>query len=86
MSQGTELVAGSPEPLNGGEQAAGASVRIPVTSLKNGVRWPLWVDPTRREVYLSPEDFAVVFGISREEYGALPDWKQLRMKVEAGLF
>ncbi|XP_066469584.1 advillin [Tiliqua scincoides] len=44
------------------------------------------VDPAKKENYLSEEDFARVFGMTREEFAALPTWKQLILKKEKGLF
>ncbi|XP_015231014.1 PREDICTED: supervillin [Cyprinodon variegatus] len=54
---------------------------------------PEGVDPLKLEVYLSDEDFegAGAYGkraleMSREEYGALPAWKQVKLKKSKGLF
>ncbi|KAM4718297.1 supervillin a isoform 4-T4 [Anableps anableps] len=54
---------------------------------------PEGVDPLHLEVYLSDEDFegAGAYGkraleMSREEYGALPGWKQVNLKKSKGLF
>ncbi|XP_068565651.1 supervillin a isoform X3 [Cebidichthys violaceus] len=54
---------------------------------------PEGVDPLRLEVYLSEEDFEGVgaYGkkaleATREEYGALPGWKQVKLKKVKGLF
>ncbi|XP_065804857.1 supervillin a isoform X15 [Labrus bergylta] len=54
---------------------------------------PEGVDPLRLEVYLSDEDFESVgaYGkkaleMSREEYGGLPAWKQVKLKKAKGLF
>ncbi|KAM4534414.1 supervillin a isoform 9-T9 [Odontesthes bonariensis] len=54
---------------------------------------PEGVDPLRLEVYLSDEDFEGVgassgkgLQMSREEYGALPGWKQVNLKKAKGLF
>ncbi|XP_060920598.1 supervillin a isoform X2 [Labrus mixtus] len=54
---------------------------------------PEGVDPLRLEVYLSDEDFEGVgaYGkkaleMSREEYGGLPAWKQVKLKKAKGLF
>ncbi|KAJ7317757.1 hypothetical protein JRQ81_003919 [Phrynocephalus forsythii] len=47
---------------------------------------PEEVDPAKKESFLSEEDFLRVFGIPREEFAALPTWKQLLMKKEKGLF
>ncbi|XP_077953148.1 supervillin a isoform X29 [Gasterosteus aculeatus] len=54
---------------------------------------PEGVDPLRLEVYLSDEDFEGVgaYGkkalqTTREEYSALPGWKQVKLKKAKGLF
>ncbi|XP_026034910.1 supervillin a isoform X11 [Astatotilapia calliptera] len=54
---------------------------------------PEGVDPLRLEVYLSDEDFQGVgaYGkraleMSKEEFGALPSWKQMNLKKAKGLF
>ncbi|KAM6900497.1 supervillin a [Xenentodon cancila] len=47
---------------------------------------PEGVDPLRLEVYLSDEDFEQALEMSREEYGALPGWKQVKLKKAKGLF
>ncbi|XP_069087021.1 advillin [Pleurodeles waltl] len=44
------------------------------------------VDPSKKEHYLSEEDFITAFGITRGEFSALPVWKQLNLKKEKGLF
>jgi len=44
------------------------------------------VDPSKREGYLSEEEFKTAFGMSRSDYGALPKWKQQAAKKKAGLF
>ncbi|XP_078136477.1 supervillin a isoform X2 [Sander vitreus] len=47
---------------------------------------PEGVDPLRLEVYLSNEDFEKALDMTREEYGALPGWKQVKLKKAKGLF
>ncbi|XP_077176802.1 villin-1 isoform X2 [Paroedura picta] len=47
---------------------------------------PKDVDPNRKEDYLSEEDFITVFGVSRQEYATLPQWKQQVLKKQKGLF
>ncbi|KAG1945200.1 villin-1 [Pimephales promelas] len=47
---------------------------------------PEGVDPTRKEDYLSNEDFALIMGISRMDFYAMPSWKQLNVKKQKGLF
>ena len=47
---------------------------------------PLGVDPTKLEEYLDPQDFPQVFGMSKEDYFALPKWKQTALKRGTKLF
>ncbi|XP_051984504.1 supervillin-like isoform X4 [Xyrauchen texanus] len=47
---------------------------------------PHGVDPLRLELYLSEEDFESVLDIKREEFDALPGWKQVNLKKAKGLF
>ncbi|XP_075225923.1 uncharacterized protein LOC142327040 [Lycorma delicatula] len=47
---------------------------------------PEGVDPTRLEMYLSPQDFQELLGISKEQFSELPEWKQTNLKKAAGLF
>ncbi|XP_035007781.1 advillin isoform X1 [Hippoglossus stenolepis] len=47
---------------------------------------PEGVDPSKKEKYLSDSDFSSVFGISKDDFAGLPQWKQLNMKKEKGMF
>ncbi|XP_078408815.1 villin-1-like [Cetorhinus maximus] len=47
---------------------------------------PEGVDATRREEYLSDEDFQKVLNVSRMKFNAMPEWKQRNLKKEKGLF
>uniref|UniRef100_A0ACB8G1X9 Villin-1 n=1 Tax=Sphaerodactylus townsendi TaxID=933632 RepID=A0ACB8G1X9_9SAUR len=47
---------------------------------------PKDVDPSRKEDYLSEDDFSTIFGMSRQEYATLPQWKQQALKKDKGLF
>lgn len=44
------------------------------------------IDPTKREEYLSDDDFSSVFGMARADFAALPAWKRTQRKKEVGLF
>jgi len=44
------------------------------------------VDPGRRHLYLSDEDFHRVFGMSKASFGALAGWKQANLRRQASLF
>ncbi|KAM4626722.1 villin-1 isoform 1-T2 [Discoglossus pictus] len=47
---------------------------------------PPGVDPSRKEEYLSTADFSSIFGMSRSEFEALPDWRKQNIKKVKGLF
>ncbi|XP_037366399.1 supervillin isoform X2 [Talpa occidentalis] len=47
---------------------------------------PEGVDPLKLEIYLTDEDFESALDMSREEYNALPAWKQVNLKKAKGLF
>nr|XP_056717075.1 villin-1 [Euleptes europaea] len=47
---------------------------------------PKDVNPSRKEDYLSEEDFVTIFGVSRQDFATLPQWKQQALKKEKGLF
>ncbi|XP_053289268.1 advillin [Pleuronectes platessa] len=61
---------------------------FPVDSLLNKLpnELPEGVDPTKKEKHLSDSDFDSVFGISKDDFAQLPQWKQLKMKKEKGMF
>jgi DNA-binding transcriptional regulator YiaG len=44
------------------------------------------IDISRREEYLSPDEFDHVFGMSKELFATLPKWKRERAKRAAKLF
>ncbi|XP_071451074.1 supervillin isoform X2 [Hetaerina americana] len=43
---------------------------------------PEGVDPTRLELYLSPQHFQELLGMSKEDFSELPAWKQTNVKKE----
>jgi hypothetical protein len=44
------------------------------------------VDSTRKEDYLSPEEFVAIFGQDKVSFYAMPKWKQQAKKKDVGLF
>ncbi|GAX81454.1 hypothetical protein CEUSTIGMA_g8883.t1 [Chlamydomonas eustigma] len=44
------------------------------------------IDPTRKEDYLTDEEFLKVFSVEREKFKKLPDWKRQLKKKEVSLF
>ncbi|XP_014639053.1 PREDICTED: supervillin isoform X3 [Ceratotherium simum simum] len=47
---------------------------------------PEGVDPLKLEIYLTDEDFEFALDMTRDEYNALPAWKQANLKKAKGLF
>ncbi|XP_045441981.1 supervillin isoform X3 [Pipistrellus kuhlii] len=47
---------------------------------------PEAVDPLKLEIYLTDEDFEFALDMTREEFNALPAWKQVNLKKAKGLF
>ena len=58
----------------------------PIEALAKGVQWPKNVDPTKREEYLSPEDFVTVFKMSKKTFTQLATYVKIRLKKENDLF
>jgi len=74
------------QPQEGSSSEGSEVVVFSYAELMNGVLWDARVDPARREQYLAQEEFAQILGCSKDEFQALPAWKQQIMKVERGLF
>ncbi|XP_036044181.1 supervillin isoform X3 [Onychomys torridus] len=47
---------------------------------------PEGVDPLKLEIYLTDEDFEFALDMTRDEFNALPTWKQVNLKKAKGLF
>jgi len=47
---------------------------------------PEGVDPTKKEQYLSNEEFQQVFGISKAEFNGMPAWKTVGLKKKVNLY
>ena len=61
-----------------------AAVVFSLAELQEGL--PEGVDPANKEACLSSADFVSAFGMSRDEFAALPLWKRNGAKKRAGLF
>ncbi len=55
-------------------------------ALKSGVVWPENVDCTKRESYLSEDDFEKIFSVSKVRFYSLSKHIQIRLKKEKKLF
>lgn len=51
-----------------------------------GKQLPKGVDATKKETYLTEEEFQTVFNMTVHEFKALPAWKQKNQKVKVNLF
>ncbi len=47
---------------------------------------PASVDPRKKEQHLSDDDFEGHFGMCKEEFSNLPNWKQVQMKRDLNIF
>ena len=47
---------------------------------------PTGVDISRKQDYLSQEDFQKAFGMNKEAFEKLKDWKKKDLRKKAGLF
>ena len=72
-------------------KAAEATATVPVATgtfsyedLKNGL--PPGVIPSAKEDFLNAAEFQTVFSMTKEEFKALPKWKQQAQKKKVGLF
>ena len=63
----------------------GVDKEIPYEELKN-LRAEDGIEMTRREAYLSAEEFVKVFDQTREQFNQLAGWRQLALKKKVGLF
>jgi len=50
------------------------------------IKKPSDIDGSKREYYLSPDQFLQIFGMTKDEYSRLPPWKKATKKQEAQLF
>eukprot|EP01084_Bolivina_argentea_P034758 64380_1 len=42
--------------------------------------------PSRKELYLNAEEFQRIFGMTKDRFSTLQDWKQVQLKKKYGLF
>jgi hypothetical protein len=80
VSAKTVIESGEAEGTNNG---AKETLYYSFQELKSGVKG---VEYTQREQYLSPDEFEKLFGMSKEEFNVLRNWKQQALKKKVGLF
>ena len=59
---------------------------IPYSALKDAQDLPSRVDPAKKELSLSDEEFDSTFGMDKVAFSSLPTWKRNAKKKEVGLF
>ena len=62
------------------------TVLYPHEMLRAGQRWPSDVNPIRRERHLADDAFVAAIGVAKEGFYQLPEWRQLTLKRDCGLF
>ena len=80
----------------GSNEVAGVSADQALQAFSTNVKYtyeqlrtndiPSEVDQTRKQDYLTDEDFQTALKMTRAEFNAMPAWKQNGKKKEAGLF
>ena len=73
------------EPLNNSTKIR-ADGTYPIEALLQGCAWPEGIDTSKREQYLSEEDFIQVFGMTKQEFNNKDKFVRLRLKKENRLF
>ena len=70
------------------EEESEPAVVFSYAELKNNSskKYPQGIDMNKREQYLSNEEFAKVFKMSRDEFKSLPEFRQTKLKRDADLF
>ena len=84
MSSKTNDSANSPTDSNLGVNEIGQY--FPLSQLKGKNELPNGVNAKKLEVYLDESEFEEAFKMSKDEFYAMPLWKQRRAKKEVGLF
>lgn len=70
----------------GGDGAGAGAVYYPIRALVRGVEWPEGVESSKRETYLSDEDFYTVFGMEKAAFQALDKYKRVGLKKAKDFF
>merc|ERR1711920_361607 len=67
--------------------ARSSESNMPLANLLNSdIVKALGVDASRKEDYLSDDDFVLALGMNKEEFSQIPQWKRDSLKKRAGLF
>lgn len=62
--------------------------KYPLDMLRGGdaINLPASINPTRKEVHLTHDDFVTVFKMAFHDFEELPKWKQVELKKQNKLF
>ncbi|XP_052864925.1 villin-like protein quail [Anopheles cruzii] len=62
--------------------------KYPLDMLRGGdaIQLPASINPTRKEIHLTHDDFVTVFSMTYHEFEELPKWKQVQLKKQRKLF
>jgi hypothetical protein len=71
---------------NGMGVTSGGTYPAEVLRTKDPLELPEEVDPTKKETYLSPDEFQAIFGMSSDKFQSLPEWRRIKIKKDVGLF
>lgn len=61
-----------------------ANNKFPLDALRAGI--PEGVNPKSKEYYLTDEDFNALFGMTKDAWEGLKEWKRKDFKKKQGLF
>jgi hypothetical protein len=64
----------------------GSKIFYPREALVGGVKWPVGIDPGRREEWLSDAEFEKIFGMDRKSFRELGAFKRERLKRDNNLW
>jgi hypothetical protein len=63
-----------------------SSKTYPYALLKDKNARPADVDPSKKELYLTADEFTSLFKLTKEEFGKLPEWRKKALKTPLMLF
>ena len=66
--------------------AQGNRIFYPKAALISGVKWPTGIDASKREEWLSDEEFEATFGMDKASFALQNKFKKERLKKEKGLW
>ena len=79
------VVAAAPAAASAAAPVAAMVLTLAVLTNK-AVPLPEGVDVSKKETYLSGDEFMAVFNMTKDAFAKLPGWKQIQLKKNVGLF